>query len=84
MPGEGNEQQALYWQVSDDYGLTWSAPRAPLQPVNSSSGRRLPMWSPVTHTRVRCVLPPPRLCTSAPCSTCAAVCHTGGVATLGD
>ena len=53
MPGEGNEQQALYWQVSNDWGLTWSAPRAPLQPVNSSSGRHLPMWSPVTHTRVR-------------------------------
>ena len=56
MPGEGNEQQALYWQVSDDWGLTWSAPRAPLQPVNSSSGRHLPMWSPVTHTRVRGVM----------------------------
>jgi hypothetical protein len=56
VPGEGNEQQALYWQVSDDWGLTWSAPRAPLQPVNSSSGRHLPMWSPVTHTRVRGVM----------------------------
>jgi hypothetical protein len=55
VPGEGNEQQALYWQVSDDFGLTWSAPRAPLQPINSSSGRPLPMWSPVLHTRVRCV-----------------------------
>lgn len=53
MPGEGNEQQALHWQVSDDRGLTWSAPAAPLPPVEAPDGQRLPMWSPVLHTHVR-------------------------------
>lgn len=70
MPGEGNEYQALYWQVSSDMGLTWSAPHAPLQPITSSSGRRLPMWSPVLHTRVRCKLQiPGQMHSSARCPT---------------
>lgn len=52
MPGEGNAKQALYWQVSDDAGLTWTAPRAALDPIYGPSGLQLPMWSPVLHTHV--------------------------------
>ncbi len=62
MPGEGNGQQALYWQTSADRGLTWSAPVAPLPPVTGPSGQRLPMWSPVLHTQVRAAFLPLRDC----------------------
>ena len=49
VPGEGNAQQALYWQVSDDQGDTWTPPRPALPPYLSPTGQRLPYWSPVLH-----------------------------------
>ena len=52
MPGEGNPEQALYWQTSGDGGLTWSPPVTPLPPITGPSGQQLPMWSPVLHTQV--------------------------------
>ncbi len=53
MPGEGNAQQALYWQVSDDWGDTWTTPRLVLPPYVSPNGQQLPFWSPVLHTQAR-------------------------------
>ena len=53
VPGEGNAGQALYWQVSDDWGESWSPPRTVLPPHRSRRRTQLPYWSPVLHTQVR-------------------------------
>ncbi len=53
MPGEGNAQQALYWQVSDDAGEAWTPPRPVLPPYLSPAGQQLPYWSPVLHMQAR-------------------------------